>query len=101
MDTIQSKAIYASKVNAKRAAHRNGHTFAGFRTLPSGRVAYLHNVNVSLIDVLNDSEGRAAIDGLEDVLSSLDGKDGDTTLEEMRDAMVKSIAYRFGFTYSI
>jgi hypothetical protein len=38
---------------------------------------------------------------LEDVLSSLDGKDGDTTLEEMRDAMVKSIAYRFGFTYSI
>ena len=58
--------------------------------------------NVSLIDVLNDSEGRQAIDALEDVLSSLDAyPDGDRTLEEMRDAMVKDLAARFGFTYHV
>jgi len=56
----------------------------------------------TLIDVLNDTEGRKAIDLLEDVLSSLRAyPDGDPTLEEIRDSLVDDIESRFDFRYEI
>lgn len=54
---------------------------------------------MDIIDVLNDTEGRELIDTLEDILSSLRGKEGDTMLEDARDGLIAEIQRRFGFTY--
>lgn len=55
----------------------------------------------TLIDVLNDTEGRELIDTLEDILSSLRDKDSDPVLEDARDGLIAEIQRRFGFTYAL
>ena len=54
---------------------------------------------MDIIDVLNDTEGRDLIDALEDILSSLRGKDSDPVLEDARDGLIAELQRRFGFTY--
>jgi len=56
----------------------------------------------STIDqVLKSAEGRELVETLEDVLVSLEDKDGDTILEEMRDDLIATLKAKFGFQYKI
>ncbi len=53
---------------------------------------------MTLIDVLNTEEGRDLVAQIEDLNSSLDGKQ-DEVLEGIRAALIKDLADRFGFEW--
>ena len=103
-DTLHSKKTYATASNAYRACNRDGKKYAGWKQVPGGRFVYLHTVELpneaTLIDVLNNPEGRELVDAIEDLNGSLDGKE-DATLEEIRADKIAELRDRFGFEWRV
>jgi len=56
----------------------------------------------SLIDVLNDPEGRRLVEAIEDVSASLNnrGAEGDAELSRIRASLVAELQAHFGFAWT-